>query len=136
MKMYVRFVPLHLLNISNGSMEYVELLNVTKAVTELSFTQVPRIIKAIRHNGWIAGDCKPGATISITDAGMNELLMHQEMIEYSAQQHKEQTFQNKLQNKLAILSLLIALPSSLVGALLEHFFQGINAVFGWFASLL
>lgn len=119
MKMYVRFVPLHLLNISNGSMEYVELLNVTKAVTELSFTQVPRIIKAIRHSGWIAGDCKPGATISITDAGMNELLMHQEMIEESAEKKRH----NRINTYLNALNCVIALASLVFGIIIEHYWS-------------
>ena len=116
MNMYVRFIPLHLLDISGGNMEYVELLNVTKAVSNLSFTQVPRLIKALRHSGWIAGDCKPGASICITDAGTNELLMHQEIMDESAKKER----QNRINTYLNALNCVIALASLVFGIIIEH----------------
>lgn len=111
-----RTVPLFLLNISGGHMDYVELLQTVHAITDLSYIDVPKIVRALRNEGLLEGLLVPSSSVRITESGVLRLKeLQQEAKEYARNKRHQ-----RLNTKLAILNCIISLLSLISGIIAEY----------------
>lgn len=111
-----RTAPLFLLNISGGHMDYVELLQTVHAITDLSYIDVSKIIRALRNEGLIEGLLVSSSSVRITESGVLRLKELQQEAKENARNKRHQ----RLNTKLAILNCVISLFSLLSGVIAEY----------------
>ena len=113
---------------NGGYMESTALLNLGLSHAQTDLQTYKAQIKKLKENGYISGILKPYSNVMLTPEGRLHLAALKNEAENKSQQEKQQRFDNKI----SILSVLVPFISFILGLVVEHYADIVTLFFSLF----